>query len=352
VYGREFRKEERKVTAEEQEQFAAIGYLGGQIPESRWNLAKDPKDFIDEWTSSLQLTNLVDQRDYRTALELSRKIEAASVMPSASLLLLQSKCYAGLGDIPNAEKVLKPLSDTPEGLTALAQLYEDSDRIHQAEQLYTKALEKQFSYFTLFNYVLLLRESGQTEKAISLLEKIRNSKENTDHAQPFFAEMYIALQNWQPAAAILTNLVKNRPWEAKWYRDLSIVYQAQGKFQDAFDLLSTNRSRFPDDPEFQLRLGILFNKTGQKANELQLFQEFVHNWPEDSRGYFYLGKAMLDSNQDSAIVAELAQKGLAQNPDPEMSAFGYFVLGNAYERMGKNREAQKAFTTAEQLQKR
>ncbi|MCI0416951.1 sulfatase-like hydrolase/transferase [bacterium] len=347
---RNYTKEQRSIAAEEAEQFAAIGYLGGQIPESRWDLAKDPKDYIDEWTSSLEATYLVEQREYRKALELIRGIESASVMMSASLLLLQSKCYAGLSDIANAEKVLKPLADTSEALTTLAELYENTGRVSQAEQYYARALEKQFSFFTLFNYVLLLRDSGQKEKAIRLLEKVRNSKENTDRAQPFFAEMYIALENWQAAETILVQLMKNRPWEAKWYRDLATVLQSQGKFQNALDLLSANNPRFLDDPEYQLRLGILLNRTGQKPKEMVLFQEFIRNWPEDSRGYFYLGKAMLDSNQDPAVVAGLAQKGLAQKPDSNMEVFGYFILGNAFERMGKIREAQRAFATAERLE--
>jgi arylsulfatase A-like enzyme/Flp pilus assembly protein TadD len=351
VTARDYTKEQRKVTAEEAEQFAAIGYLGGQIPENKWDLKKDPKDFIDEWQSTLEVTALVDQGQCKKVLPMIQEI-ANKAIPSSSLLLLQSKCYASLGDLSKAEEVLKPISDTPEALTTLAQINSDAGKKARAEQLYSKALEKQFSYFTVYNYVLLLREAGQKEKALSYLENLRTSRKDGERSLPFFAEMYIALENWLAAESTLVQLIKNRPWESKWYRDLAVVYQAQGKLQNALELLSANQDQFKDDPEYQLRLGIVLNRTGQKSNEIALFQQFTQKWPADSRGYFYLAKGLLDANQDPATIAGLAQKGLALEPDAEMTIFGYFLLGNAYERMGKTQEAQRAFETAERLEKR
>ena len=346
---KDYTKEKRAVTAEEAEQFAAIGYLGGQIPESSWDRSKDPKDYIDDWTSSLEATYFVDQGEYQKALALIQKINASAVMPSSSLLMLQSKCYAGLGNFVQAEKVLTPIADTPEAMTTIAHLYQTSGKSSKAEELYMKALNKQFSYFTLFNYVLLLRETGQKQKALSLVDE-RASKDSSKHAQPFLAEMYIALEQWPQAESMLQQLLENRPWEAKWYTDLATVYQAQGKVQNAFDLLTSNRQRFSDNPTFLLRLGILFNRTGKKADEIALFKEYVRNWPEDPRGYFYLAKALLDTNQDPTEVAQLAQKGLSLKPDQDMQIFGYFVLGNALERLGKNREAQQAYAYAQHLE--
>ena len=270
-------------------------------------------------------------------------------MPSSSILMLQSKCYAGLGNFAQAEKVLTPISDTPEALTTLAHLYETSGKSAKAEELYTKVLNKQFSYFTLFNYVLLLRETNQKQKALSLVDE-RAAKDSSMHAQPFLAEMYIALEQWPRAESTLNQLLKNRPWEAKWYADLATVYQMQGKVQNAFDLLTSNRQRFSDNAAYMLRLGVLLNRTGKKSEEIELFKEFVHDWPEDPRGYFYLAKALLDTNQDPAAIAGLAQKGLSLQPEQDMQIFGYFVLGNALERMGKKSEAQQAFASAERLE--
>jgi arylsulfatase A-like enzyme/Flp pilus assembly protein TadD len=347
--GKDYAKEERGVTSEEAEKFAAIGYLGGQIPESSWDRSKDPKDYIDDWTSSLEATYFADQGEYQKALALIQKINSSATMPSASLLMLQSKCYAALGNFAQAEKVLTPISDTPEAITTLAHLYETSGKAQKAEELYMKALKKQFSYFTFYNYVLLLLETGQKQKAISVVEE-RASKDSSMHAQPFLAEMYIALGQWPQAESTLHQLLQNRPWEAKWYTDLASVYQMQGKDQNAFDLLTSNRQRFSDNALYMLRLGILLNRSGKKSEEIELFKGFVRDWPEDPRGYFYLAKALLDTNQDPATIAGLAQKGLSLRPDQDMQIFGYFVLGNALERMGKKSEAQQAFASAERLE--
>ncbi|HSE42685.1 MAG TPA: sulfatase-like hydrolase/transferase [Acidobacteriota bacterium] len=348
---RNYEKEQRNVSAEEAEQFAAIGYLSGQIPESKWDLKKDPKDFIDEWTTTLEATTLVNQRQFAKALPMIREIANKAAMPSSALLLLEAKCYAGLGDLSKSEQTLKPISDTPEALTTLAQINFDAGRKTQAEQLYSKALEKEFSYFTVFNYILLLRETGQKEKAISYLKNVRSSRKDTERSLPFFAEMYIALEDWSGAEQTLQQLVQNRPWESKWFKDLAMSYQAQGKIQNAIQILSANQDRFKEDPEYQLRYGIVLNRAGQKANEIAVFQEFIRKWPADARGYFYLAKALLDANQDPSRIGTLAQKGLSLEPDAEMTIFGYFLLGNAYERLGRSQEAREAFAMAERLEK-
>ena len=50
--------EKRSITPEQEEQFAALGYLGGRFSEENWDFRKDPKDYIDDWIRILEATNL------------------------------------------------------------------------------------------------------------------------------------------------------------------------------------------------------------------------------------------------------------------------------------------------------
>ena len=84
----------REVSAEEAEQFAALGYLGGSVPESEWDLKRDPKDYIDDWNASLHATQLLDLRDYKKALPLIQKVKSSLPQPDKNLnaVLLEARC--------------------------------------------------------------------------------------------------------------------------------------------------------------------------------------------------------------------------------------------------------------------
>jgi arylsulfatase A-like enzyme len=351
AYSKQFQNEERTVSAEQAEQFAALGYLGGQIPESKWDRSRDPKDFIDEWTASLEATALVEQRQFPRALSLINKISAASVMPSASLLLLESKCHAGLGDLNRAEKVLEPIHNTPEALTALANYYAISGRTAQAIQAYESAIKDHFSYFVLYNYALFLRQSGQKEKAKELVYREWNSRDDAKQTKHFFAEMFVLVEDWAKAEELLTGLIEERPWESRWYTDLATVYQSQGEMQKAVTLLVANQGQFSMNPSYLVRLGIIYNRAGLKREEVETFQRLVKVRPEDARGYFYLSKALLDTGQQTDSVIELTQRGFALNPDQEMQIFGHYILANAYEMKGRRAESREQFQIAEKLEK-
>ncbi len=345
------KQQQRAVSPEEAEQFAALGYLGGAVPEKEWDYKSDPKDFIDEWNSSLEVTLLMSRNEFGKALSIIRKLQRTAKTTSSSLKVLESKCLTALGDVPKAGKILTEMGDTPEALSALAELYSLTGKTAPADQAYKKCLDKQFSFFVLYNYVLYLRNTGRTQQALDVVNAARFSQPDTDQARSFFAETYFLLEDLNTAERLCMKLVEQRPWELKWYLQLSAIYQKRGEVQRALSLMAANKNRFNRKPEFFLRLGILYKLAQDSTGEIASFREYLRLDSRDSRGYFYLAKALLDQRQDLEVVFDLTQRGLKLEPDRSMQIFAHYILAEAFEATGKKEESQREAKMAERLEK-
>ena len=343
--------EKRNVSSEEAEQFAALGYLGGQISENSWDRTRDPKDSIGAWNKNLEASYLVEHGEYKKAIPLIRDIRSSGSMPAESVTLLEARCYAGLGDQGKAEEILTAAGNSPAVLSELAGVYARTSRPEKANAAYEKLLQEDFSYFSLYDYVVFLKQYGKTSEALSIVRQAQSSRKDAAEGRPFFAEMYMGLGDLAAAEKILDSLMRERPWELKWYMELAGVYQGQGKVPQAVALLEGQSDRFGNDPEFMVRLGILYSVSGQKSKELSTFQQLVQAYPSDPRGYFYLSKGMLEIKQDPRTVVDLVQHGLALNPRPDMQIFAHYLLGNAYEASGRADDSRKEFELAQKMEK-
>lgn len=342
--------EQRTVTAEEAEQFAALGYLGGNVSEEEWDLKKDPKDYIDEWTRLLDATLLVKQERYQDALSLIGQIIAEASRPSVSILILQTKCYTALGNYQKAEQAAKLMGDSRMAATYLAGIYAATGRTEEAAREYQRALDHDFSYFVLYNYALFLKNSGKQKEATELVNKVLETRRD-QQAKPMISEIYFLLQDWNQSEKLLTELIEERPWEAKWYIQLASVYHSQGKIQNALELMKKNYSKFPENPEFLFRLGILLRVSQQPEPEMGAFQKMIRVAPNDPRGYLYLAKAVLDYTRNTKAAIQLAEKGFALNPDRAMKIFGHYLLSDAYQAAGQMPQSDKELQLAKALEK-
>ncbi len=350
AYQTEYSKvEKKKVSAEEAEQFAALGYLGGNVSEELWDRTKDPKDYINDWTQLLDTTLLVKQGRFQEALERIGKITAKADRPTVSILILQVKCYEGLKDYEKAEQAAKLMGDSRMASTYLAGIYAATGRTEEASREYKRALEQDFSYFVLYNYVLFLKNYGKKSEAADVVNKVLETRRD-NQAKPMLAEIHYLLEDWKRSEELLKELIAERPWEAKWYVQLASVYQSNGKADQAIALLQNNYSRFSENPEYLLRLGILFRVKSQPEPEMGAFQKMIRVAPEDPRGYLYLAKAVLDHTRNADAAIKLGQKGFELNPDRPMKIFGHYVLSDAYQVAGKLSESDKELQLAKSLE--
>ncbi len=349
--GSAVQSEQREMTPEQLEQFAALGYLGGQFSEENWDYRKDPKDYIDDWTRILEATNLTQQGQYAQALTMIDEIIRDSGKATEPIQILQSKCYAGLGRFGEAEKVLKEVKDSSVSSTFLAGIYSTTGREKEALEAYQHALQQRFSYFVLYNYALFLKKTNRNQEAVELVRKVQEERGDADQAKPMLAEIYFLLEKWDQAEQLLSELIRDRPWEAKWYIQLAGVYQSQNQAQKALALMLKQYERFSGKPEYLLRLGILFRTVGDGRREIATFKKMIQVSQEDPRGYFYLAKAVLDHERNAPVAIQLISQGLSLNPDRSLQIFGHYVLSDAYQAAGNPSESRKELLLAQKLEK-
>jgi tetratricopeptide (TPR) repeat protein len=133
------------------------------------------------------------------------------------------------------------------------------------------------------------------------------------------------------------------------YIHLSAIADAEGNTVEAINLLEQRRRQF-QTADYLMQLGKLYAKAGNAQKEQETFQEMVRSYPNDPRGYFFLGKIILQQGRDMQQVIQLAEKGLSLNPDSEFQPFGYFLMGDAYTALGEKAKAQSYLKKAEKLQ--
>src|SRR5439155_8570806 len=86
--------EQRRLTPEQAEQFAALGYIGQSGAAPTVNTSLDAKDYIEYWNDIVQVSNDVKDAHYTEALDLMQKMQAANAFPVA-VQIFQARAYAG-----------------------------------------------------------------------------------------------------------------------------------------------------------------------------------------------------------------------------------------------------------------
>ncbi|MCI0413175.1 sulfatase-like hydrolase/transferase, partial [bacterium] len=273
-------KSQREVSAEETEQFAALGYLGGNVPREQWDSKKDPKDYIDVWNQLNNVNTLINKKHYAEALAVIKQIK--SVLPSKrdSLLLNEAECYSNLGDLKKAEDILTSLH-TSESLLPLARIYLRTGRKDQAIEVYRPEITKDVELYKLYNFILILRMADRKQEALRFLDDLRSSGESDVEVSSFLAEASYVLDRWNDVEKYALELISQRPWEWKWYGLLAESYEKRKDYGKALQLLEKTESRFAQRPVYWLRIGVLFRQTNQSAKALNAFSRMIELSPRD-----------------------------------------------------------------------
>jgi arylsulfatase A-like enzyme/predicted negative regulator of RcsB-dependent stress response len=275
---------ERNLTAEQEEQFAALGYIGtsGSAPEINMNL--DAKDYIDFWNDLSEANSLIEDKRYSDAVRVLEKLRNANALPMSAQILV-ARAYSGLGRydkaIPALQQILSQDPDNLKALSTVADCYE---------------------------------KAGMIDKAV---------------------ETYKVL-------------VENNPGSYRSYLLLSGVLEKKGDITGSLKVLEATGGRF-QEPDFLFQLGLLYHKAGHPQKEMDTFAKMIELHKEDPRGYFYLGKMLLDRGGPYDKVIELAQRGLDLKPSTDFQVFGNYLMGDALSNLGEKDRAEPYYEKAKQL---
>jgi len=343
--------EERKLSPEESEKLAALGYIGGSAASPEVNLTKDPKDYIEYWTDTSKLNTFLKDGKFQECLELTGRMRAADAL-SVTAQIFEARCFHGIGEsqksIAILEDVLKKDPENSQAISAAADAYTRVGQPDKAIALYKQMVEKQRSMLALQNYARHMMALGRKQEVLDYVEKLQKAGKLTEKEDEVVGEIFVNIKEIEKARPFLTRAVENHPDGYKAYALLASVMDMQGETAPALALLEGARDRF-DQVEFLLQLGLLYHKTGQPERELETFRKMVQTHPKDPRGFFYLGKVLMDRGDNFQKVLELAKRGLELKPAPQFQVFGNYLMADAYTNLGMDAEAQSFYAKAKEI---
>jgi arylsulfatase A-like enzyme/Tfp pilus assembly protein PilF len=342
---------ERKLSPEEAERLAALGYISPGNTEFEKNSTRDAKDYIESWNDLNKVTALLKEEKFQESLTVLQRLRAAGAF-SIDAQIFEARAYAGLNDYPKAIAMLKEvIKQDPENNMAqmiLAYSYRSSGQPEEAIGIYKHLIEKKDSVLALQNYARQMIRLNRKSEVVAYLDRMNTEGKITDRYVSMVGEIYLNLNELDKARPFLNRALETNPDSYTTYVNLSASLAADGKIADALALLENHQNQFHQG-DFLLQLGRLYNMAGDPQKEFQTFQIMVKIHPEDPRGYFFLGKILLEHQGNMQQVIQLAETGLSLNPGPEFQPFGYFLLGDAYTALGQKQKAQFYLDQAEKL---
>ena len=128
--------------------------------------------------------------------------------------------------------------------------------------------------------------------------------------------------------------------------NLGVVYQKQGKLDQAVVEYKEEMKLTPDDPGAAENLGLVYLEKGDPDGALTILQQALKIDPKLYKSLDGIGKAYLRKGQPAQAIPYF-QRALAVAPD---SAKMHFQLGQAYLKTGQREKGQKEINEAGRLQ--
>jgi tetratricopeptide (TPR) repeat protein len=211
------------------------------------------------------------QQEGGESLENSRKI---------GLLLLELERYDEA--VTTFKSILKTEPGAQQVRYYLATAYEEMEETDQAIAEFSQIpVDSSYYLDALGHLAYLYKEKGELGKGVSLLQD--EIKRDPSHVEPYLA--------------------------------LAGLYESLDRFQDAIDVLKTMNETLKADPRVSFRLGILYDKTGQKELSVAMMKQVLTATPNDAQALNYLGYTYAEMGSNLEEALSYLKKAVALKPD-------------------------------------
>ena len=247
------------------------------------------------------------------------------------------------GKAPEAVSLLEGItahSPSPVLLDLLGDAYTQAHELGKAEQAYRKAAEvdpSELSHQRGLGQTLLAEE--KYSEALSVYRKLSDLVPDDADVYLRIAQIYRELHQLDKAEEILVKARQYAPGSLEVMYNEAMLYQAQGRYQDAIRVLSDAvtgiKSQPPAAPSRRRSLAILYQQLGQLYRDTQnyqaaiyTFEELGHLGEEEDRRARMLIMDTYRSAKDLAKALQTGKEALAKYPaDPSIRASQALLLG-------------------------
>jgi len=122
----------------------------------------------------------------------------------------------------------------------------------------------------------------------------------------------------------------------EYYLHLAGVYEGLNRYQDALDVLHKQEAKFASEPRLHFRLGILYDKIGDKQKVIASMRQVLSITPADPQALNFLGYTYVEMGENLDEALKLLKDAAALRPN---DGFILDSLGWAYFKLKKYTEA-------------
>ena len=326
---------------------ASLGYLGGGSTQVRDDEGlADPKDKIHLFESVGFAAHVMGQNNYKEAAEvLEIVLKDDPNVPQAQFLL--STVYRKLNQPAKAHAILdaylKRDPNDMRALIAMAELLNDEGRHQELMAICKQVLsidDNNPRAYELMADVHMV--NNDHARALPLLQKVVEIQPKLTRSRNNMAAALIGVGRTDEAEKVLADVTREYPKFPLAHYHLGLLRERQGRTREAMSEYATEVKNHPKAVPARFNLGNLLLRAGDAAGAEEQIRAAIEHEPTAARPYLLLGQMLLSRSSDLGEVERLAQQGLQRATEPELKAFGYFLLADVYSRQGRRAELQDA----------
>ena len=226
-------------------------------------------------------------------------------------------------------------------------LYLELDRHDEAIKLFREMLvDEPESHQIRFYLGSAYEEKGELELAKAEFSRIPADAAVYAEALGHLAFILKEQERDDEAIQLLQKGIAADPDRMELYLSLATLYDAIDKDQEGLKLLLGVESRFIQESRFQFRLGVLFDKLGNKPDSINRMKRVIELNPRDAQALNYLGYTYAEMGINLEEALGYIKRALEIRPDD-----GFFLdsLGWVYYQLKRYDDAVKQLEKAVRL---
>lgn len=184
---------------------------------------------------------------------------------------------------------------------------------------------------------------GDTDGQISAAEEaIKRGTPAMSEARMLLVDGYRKQRKYDQAIDYYYKVVEASPDDYAAYQNLADLLRNQNRFNDAIDVLRKALRRFPNDGRIYTTLGALYSLADRNEEAVQAAQAGIRFLPNEHLSYTNLCRAYNDVNKPEMAIRECNNALKISAEDGET----YFYLARANDLAGKPNEATQYYKRA------
>jgi len=189
-------------------------------------------------------------------------------------------------------------------------------------------------------------EKGDSLAAIEEFRKIPANSFNYPEAVGHVAYLYLDMGEGEKGLALLKEAIAADPSKFDLYLHLAGIYEGLQRYQEALDVLLKLEPAYSAEARLHFRIGILYDKIGNKEKLIERMKRVISLTPEDPQAINYLGYTYVEMGTNLDEALQLLKRAVELRPN---DGFILDSLGWAYYKLKRYADAVAELERAAKL---